>query len=62
MSMFNEIRDYQHAIARKRDGMIKKELQKKDKDDRKHSFLYGYNQSKGFYANHRLVGKPGDKI
>ena len=29
MKNSNEIRDYQHTIARKRDGMVKTELQKK---------------------------------
>lgn len=59
---FNEIRDYQHAIARKRDGMVKKSLRKEDKDNRRHSSLYGYKPSKDFYANCRLVGKKGDNI
>ena len=58
---FNEIRDYQHAIARQRDGMIKKNLQKED-NNRNHSFLYGYKQSKDFCANRRLVGKKGDNV
>ena len=62
MKTFNEIRDYQHTIARKRDGMVKTELQKKGKNNRKHSFLYGYNQSKYPYANRRLIGKPGDNV
>ena len=62
LKTFNEIRDEQHKIARKKDGMVKVELQTTDNNRKKHSFLYGYFQSEKDYISHRLVGKKEDVI
>lgn len=58
---FNELRDYIHSIKRKRDGIVKVQLQKIDNNRNKHSFLYGYTQSANYY-DCRLVGKKEDSI
>ena len=57
LKTFNEIRDKQHRISRKRDSMVKGKLQEDDNNRKKHSFLYGYIQSEKDYVGHRLVGK-----
>lgn len=62
LKTFNEIRDEQHKIARKRDGMVKVGLQTTYNNRKKHSFLYGYIQSEKDYVSHRLVGKKEDVI
>ena len=46
---FNELRDYIHSIKRKRDGIVKVQLQKIDNNRNKHSFLCGYTQSANYY-------------
>lgn len=62
LKTFNEIRDEQHKIARKRDGMVKVGLQTTYNNRKKHLFLYGYIQSEKDYVSHRLVGKKEDVI
>ena len=62
LKTFNEIRDEQHKIARKRDGMVKVGLQTTYNNRKKHTFLYGYIQSEKDYVSHRLVGKKEDVI
>lgn len=62
LKTFNEIRDEQHKIARKRDGMVKVGLKTTYNNRKKHSFLYGYIQSEKDYVSHRLVGKKEDVI
>ena len=62
LKTFNEIRDEQHKIVRKRDGMVKVGLQTTYNNRKKHSFLYGYIQSEKDYVSHRLVGKKEDVI
>lgn len=54
---FNEMRDHQYAIARKRDGMVKQKLAKNENKAIRSYVLHTDDK-----AQTRKVGRRGDRV